>query len=95
MPRIKYRLSIFFQEVRLRTIAHDSRGLGSNWAQMIPLARPKVQPVPGHLYVLSVGLSRYENADGKRLKNLLFAAADAHDMAARLHKEGKPLYDDL
>jgi hypothetical protein len=54
-----------------------------------------VQPVPGHLYVLSVGLSRYENADGKRLKNLLFAAADAHDMAARLHKEGKPLYDDL
>ncbi|BCM88445.1 hypothetical protein IAD21_00276 [Abditibacteriota bacterium] len=80
------------KEVRLRAISYDISGLGSNWAEMIPLSRPKAQPVHGNLYVLSVGISLYKNADGKKFKNLKFAGADARDVTTRLQKEGKPLY---
>lgn len=81
------------REVKLQAIAYDSSGLGSNWAQMVPLSRPRVQAVRGNLYVLCIGISRYRNADGRHLNNLRFAAQDARAMAARLAKEGQPLYN--
>lgn len=79
-------------EVRLRSIAFDESGLGSNWTEMTPLRRPGQKPVAGNLYVLSIGVSRYRNANGRTFKNLKFAAADAGQMAQRLKREGTPLY---
>jgi WD40 repeat protein len=94
VQRLTYRipLPLGAREVRLRAIAFDTSGLGSDWVEMIPLLRPGVQPVPGNLYVLCAGISHYRNADGKGFKNLQFAAGDARDMAARLLREGAPLY---
>lgn len=80
------------KEVQLRAVAYDNNGLGSNWAQMTPISRPAAKAVAGNLYVLCVGVGQYQNADGIRLKNLKFASGDARDVAARLQKEGAPLY---
>ena len=49
-------------------------------------------PVRGNLYVLSVGISRYHNADGKGFKDLTYPAVDAKAIAERFQAEGHGLY---
>lgn len=95
VQRFTYRvpLPVGASRVRLRMMAFDDSGLGSDWVEMNPLLRPDARPVRGNLYALCIGISRYRNADDKIVKDLKFAAGDARDMAARLRREGTPLYD--
>jgi hypothetical protein len=82
------------EEIHLRAVAYDDTDLGSDPVEIV-LRRTGVEPVPGHLYVLSVGVSRYRHADGRQLKNLRFPAQDARAVAARFQREGKPLYEQV
>jgi hypothetical protein len=74
-------------EIRLRAVAYDDTDLGSDPVELV-LRRADARPVAGRLHVLSVGVSRYRNADGSRIQNLQFAAADARAIAARFQREG-------
>jgi WD40 repeat protein len=87
-------LPVGAEEIRLRAVAYDTTDLGSDPVEVV-LKRVGAQPVPGRLYVLSVGVSRYKNADRQGVKNLRFPAADALAIAARFRREGEPLYDQV
>lgn len=71
----------------------------------IVLQQPGVKPVPGRLYALCVGVSRYRRgtepggpapaAGSGRVSNLKFPAIDAQAVVSRLQQEGKPLYEQM
>ena len=82
------------EEVRLRAIAYDDTDLGSDPVEIV-LKRTGAKPVAGNLYVLSVGVSNYQNAEGKGFRNLQFPAIDAQAIADRFRREGKPLYEQV
>jgi WD40 repeat protein len=94
--RFTYRvpLPLGAQEIHLRATAYDTTDLGSDPVEVV-LNRTGARPVAGNLYVLCVGVSHYQNADGGRFKNLQFPTADARAMAARFQQEGKPLYEQV
>jgi WD40 repeat protein len=89
-----FSLPLGVEEIQLRAIAYDTTNLGSDPVEIV-LKRAGARPVTGNLYVLAVGVSRYQHADGQRLRNLRFPAADAQAIAQRFQREGKPLYEQV
>lgn len=82
------------EEIRLRAIAYDDTDLGSDPVEIV-LKHANVKPVTGNLVVLSVGVGKYKNADGKGFKNLTYPAIDAKSIAERFQRESKPLYEQV
>jgi WD40 repeat protein len=88
------------REIRLRAVAYDAADLGSNPTEIV-LHSPDAQPVRGNLYVLCAGIGHYKNGSdhwssgSPGFTNLKFPAADAQAVAARLQREGAPLYDQV
>jgi hypothetical protein len=89
-----FSLPLGVEEIHLRAIAYDTTDLGSDPVEIV-LKRAGAKPVTGNLYVLAVGVSRYQHADGQHLRNLRFPAADARAIAERFQREGKPLYEQV
>jgi WD40 repeat protein len=79
-------------QVHLRAVAYDEADLGSDPVEVV-LRNAAATPVTGRLYVLAVGVSRYQHAAEQGFRNLIFPAADATAMAERFQKEGPPLYE--
>jgi hypothetical protein len=91
-------------QIRLRALAYDTAELGSNPVELTLLS-PHAQPVRGNLYVLCAGVGRYKNGSdagttssagssgSAGFSNLRFPDGDAGAIAARLQREGAPLYD--
>jgi hypothetical protein len=93
LTRLTYRfpLPTVFSQIRLRATVYDNKGLGSDPAE-ITIERPNAQAVAGDLYILSVGVSDYKNADGARLKNLRYPSVDSLSVAKRLEAESGGIY---
>jgi WD40 repeat protein len=78
--------------VRLRAVAVDAAGLGSEPSETV-VTRTAGRAERPDLYLLSVGVSRYlRGGFGGQFGNLSFSAADARAMAKRFEGRGGSLY---
>lgn len=93
------------KEIRIRAAAFDSTDLGSTPVE-VALRNPHAVPVPGNLYALCIGLSRYEKGVSRDtstassgatpqrgvIMNLTYPESDAEAMAERLRREAQGFY---
>lgn len=79
------------RNITLKAIATNEDDL-QGWGE-VHIIRRDVEPAPGDLHVLAVGVSRYR--DAQLNAGVKFAASDAEAFAAMWKRVGRPLYRDV